>query len=564
MIYHWVLKPSPSKEIVEKLQKELNLSETSATLLAQRGVSNYEQAKQFFRPSLDDLINPFLMKDMQKAVERIFKAIERKEKILIYGDYDVDGTTAVSLMLLYLQQFTDNIEPYIPDRYSEGYGVSFQGIDYAFKHNFSLIIALDCGIKSVDKVLYAKQKSIDFIICDHHRPSEVLPEAIAILNPKQTDCPYPYKELCGCGIGFKLAQAINQQKGNPFSHIKGLLDLVAVAIGADIVPITGENRTLMYFGLQVLNENPSVGIKALLGVEKKQVQVVDVVFGLSPRINAAGRIEHGMFAVKLLTEKSYDRAIEKAKEIENFNNERKELDSNIAQEALFQIEENKEENRCSSVVYNEFWHKGVIGIVASRLIETYYRPTIVFTKSGEKLAGSVRSVQDFDVYEALEQCSEYIDQFGGHKYAAGLTILPKNYLPFKEKFEQVVSQTLPKSLQIPKITIDTELPLQKINSKLFSIIKQFEPFGPENMTPIFFAKNVVDTGFAKTIGKDEKHLRLNLKDFNGSQFFTAIGFGLGHKLPLVTSGKPFEIAYSLEENQWNGNTSIQLKIRDIR
>ena len=277
------------------------------------------------------------MKDMQKAVERIFKAIERKEKILIYGDYDVDGTTAVSLMLLYLQQFTDNIEPYIPDRYSEGYGVSFQGIDYAFKHNFSLIIALDCGIKSVDKVLYAKQKSIDFIICDHHRPSEVLPEAIAILNPKQTDCPYPYKELCGCGIGFKLAQAINQQKGNPFSHIKGLLDLVAVAIGADIVPITGENRTLMYFGLQVLNENPSVGIKALLGVEKKQVQVVDVVFGLSPRINAAGRIEHGMFAVKLLTEKSYDRAIEKAKEIENFNNERKELDSNIAQEALFPV-----------------------------------------------------------------------------------------------------------------------------------------------------------------------------------------------------------------------------------
>lgn len=560
----WIFKNKPNVEVVDKLRKELNINETLAILLAQRGITDFDKAKQFFRPSFADLHNPFLMKDMEKAVSRIEKALENQEKILIFGDYDVDGTTAVSLMYLFLKEFTSHLEPYIPDRYTEGYGISFQGIDYAATNGFSLIIALDCGIKSVAEIAYAKEKNIDFIVCDHHLPSETLPDAVAILNPKQTDCAYPYKELCGCGVGFKLVQALNARMKNPFERIVHFLDLVAVAIAADIVPMTGENRVLMHFGLEILNTNPTVGLKALLGIDTKPVQVVDVVFGLAPRINSAGRIEHGLFAVKLLTEKSYSKALEKTKEINLFNNERKELDTLIAKDALLQIKNNGEENRFSTVVYDASWHKGVIGIVASRLIETYYRPTVVFTKSGEKLAASVRSVQGFDVYEALEQCALYIEQFGGHKYAAGLTVKPENYLPFKEKFEEVVSQTLPEDLQKPKITIDVALPLEKITPKMFAILKQFEPFGPQNMNPIFYASNVIDTGFAKCIGKDENHLRLTLKDANGKQFFTATGFGLGHKLSLVKSGKPFEIVYSIEENHWNGNVSLQLKVRDLR
>lgn len=560
----WIFKNKPNAEVVDKLRKELNINETLAILLVQRGITDFDKAKQFFRPSFADLHNPFLMKDMEKAVSRIEKALENQEKILIFGDYDVDGTTAVSLMYLFLKEFTPHLEPYIPDRYTEGYGISFQGIDYAATNGFSLIIALDCGIKSVAEIAYAKEKNIDFIVCDHHLPSEILPDAVAILNPKQTDCAYPYKELCGCGVGFKLVQALNARMKNPFERIVPFLDLVAVAIAADIVPMTGENRVLMHFGLEILNTNPTVGLKALLGIDTKPVQVVDVVFGLAPRINSAGRIEHGLFAVKLLTEKSYSKALEKTKEINLFNNERKELDTLIAKDALLQIKNNGEENRFSTVVYDASWHKGVIGIVASRLIETYYRPTVVFTKSGEKLAASVRSVQGFDVYEALEQCALYIEQFGGHKYAAGLTVKPENYLPFKEKFEEVVSQTLPEDLQKPKITIDVALPLEKITPKMFAILKQFEPFGPQNMNPIFYASNVIDTGFAKCIGKDENHLRLTLKDADGKQFFTATGFGLGHKLSLVKSGKPFEIVYSIEENHWNGNVSLQLKVRDLR
>ncbi|GET45307.1 single-stranded-DNA-specific exonuclease RecJ [Capnocytophaga felis] len=564
MIHHWIFKPQPPSEIVKKLQKELNLSEIPATLLAQRGIFDFEQAKTFFRPSLSDLHNPFLMKDMEKAVQRVLRAFEKQEKILIYGDYDVDGTTAVSLMYLYLKQFTHKLAAYIPDRYTEGYGVSFQGVDYASENGFSLIIALDCGIKDIEKVQYASEKGIDFIICDHHRPSQVIPKAIAVLNPKQTDCNYPYKELCGCGVGFKLVQAINKTLKNPFEQIQPLLDLVAVAIGADIVPVTGENRVMLHYGLEILNKNPSVGLTVLLGMEGKPVQMMDIVFGLAPKINSAGRIEHGMFAVKLLTESSYSQAIAKAKQIETFNGERKELDATIEQEALNQIQANGEEEKSATVVYAPHWHKGVIGIVASRLIETYYRPTVVFTKSGEKYAASARSVQGFDIYEALEQCSEHIEQFGGHKYAAGLTILPEKYSLFKQKFEEVIAKTLPKELKSPKITIDTKLPLEKINQKMFNILKQFEPFGPQNMPPIFYAKNVIDTGFAKQIGKDNSHLRLTLKDFNGKNFFPAVGFNLGHKLELVKSGKPFEIVYSIEENHWNGNTSLQLKVRDIR
>ncbi|MDO4782808.1 MAG: single-stranded-DNA-specific exonuclease RecJ [Capnocytophaga felis] len=564
MIHHWIFKPQPPAEIVKKLQKELNLSEIPATLLAQRGIFDFEQAKTFFRPSLSDLHNPFLMKDMEKAVQRVLRAFEKQEKILIYGDYDVDGTTAVSLMYLYLKQFTYKLTSYIPDRYTEGYGISFQGVDYASENGFSLIIALDCGIKDVDKVQYASEKGIDFIICDHHRPSQVIPKAVAVLNPKQTDCNYPYKELCGCGVGFKLVQAINKTLKNSFEQIHFLLDLVAVAIGADIVPVTGENRVMLHYGLQILNKNPSVGLTVLLGMEGKPVQMMDIVFGLAPKINSAGRIEHGMFAVKLLTESSHSQAIAKAKQIETFNGERKELDATIEQEALNQIQANGEEEKSATVVYAPHWHKGVIGIVASRLIETYYRPTVVFTKSGEKYAASARSVQGFDIYEALEQCSEHIEQFGGHKYAAGLTILPEKYSLFKQKFEEVIAKTLPEELKSPKITIDTKLPLEKINPKMFNVLKQFEPFGPQNMPPIFYAKNVIDTGFAKQIGKDNSHLRLTLKDFNGKNFFPAVGFNLGHKLELVKSGKPFEIIYSIEENHWNGNTTLQLKVRDIR
>ncbi|MDO4228371.1 MAG: single-stranded-DNA-specific exonuclease RecJ [Capnocytophaga sp.] len=563
MNYTWIFKQSPAKEIVTSLQKELNISETIATLLAQRGITTFDEAKLFFRPSLGDLHDPFLMKDMEKAVQRIQKAIENQENILIYGDYDVDGTTAVSLMYLFLKQFTHNIAFYIPDRYSEGYGISFQGIDYAFDNGFSLIIALDCGIKAIDKVAYSNEKGIDFIICDHHLPSEVIPDAVAILNPKQVDCSYPYKELCGCGVGFKLIQALNAGWGYTFEEILPFLDLVATAIAADIVPLTGENRVLMYFGLQVLNENPRNGLKSLLAVDKP-VQVSDVVFRLAPRINAAGRIEHGKFAVKLLTEIDENKAIEKAKTIEIFNTERKDLDQTIANEALNQIKKNNEENRFTTVVYDPSWHKGVIGIVASRLIETYYRPTLVFTKSGDKYAASARSVSGFDVYEALEQCAEYIEQFGGHKYAAGLTLLPEKYTLFKEKFEQVVSQTIAPELLEPKITIDTMLPLEWITDKMFHIIKQFEPFGPQNMTPIFYAENVIDTGVAKIIGKDEKHLRLTLKELGGNQFFTATAFNMGHLLSFIKQGIPFKIAYSIEENFWNGKSYLQLIIRDIK
>lgn len=564
MVYDWSFKSNPDIKIVKKLQKELNISEIPAILLAQRGISSFEEAKKFFRPALDHMHSPFLMKDMQKAVNRVLEAIENNEKILIFGDYDVDGTTAVSLMYLYLKQLTSHIENYIPDRYTEGYGVSFQGIDYAYANGFSLIIALDCGIKSVEEIAYANQKNIDFVICDHHLPADKLPEAIAILDPKQADCQYPYKELCGCAVGFKLIHALQIQQGKPFEQIQHFLDFVAVAIGADIVPITGENRVLMHYGLKMLNTSPAKGFLALMGEKKKPIEVTDVVFGLAPLINAAGRIEHGMFAVELLIEKSLEQAVKKAKEIELFNLERKELDENITQEALFLIRQNQEENRKTTVVYDQSWHKGVIGIVASRLIENYYRPTIVFTKSGDKLAASARSVQHFDIYQALEQCSEHIEQFGGHKFAAGLSLLPEKYTLFKEKFEQVVAQTLQEEWEIPKIMVDTELPLENISEKMFGIIKQFEPFGPQNLPPVFYAKNVVDTGNAKIIGQDFKHIRLTLKDLNGKKFFTAVGFNLAHKMPLVKSGKPFEILYSIEENHWNGNVTLQLKIRDLR
>jgi len=560
----WTIKPKPSEEKVKNLAKALNVEEFIASLLIQRGIETFEQAKQFFRPTLDDLHDPFLMKDMNKAVERIEKAIENQENILVFGDYDVDGTTAVSLVSSYLKSFYPNVATYIPDRYDEGYGVSFQGIDFADDNGFSLIIALDCGIKSIDHVAYAKERNIDFIICDHHRPGEFLPEAVAVLDPKREDCQYPYDELCGCGVGFKLIQALGSNRDQTIEDLVLYLDLVATAIAADIVPMTGENRVLAYFGLQVINANPRPGIKALTHqLKKKTLDITDVVFIIAPRINAAGRIKHGNHAVELLSEFNFEQAQQFASEIEQYNSDRKDLDKTITKEALQQIIQNQEETKFTTVVFQEDWHKGVIGIVASRLIETYYRPTLVFTKSGDKYAASARSVKGFDVYNALEACSEHLEQFGGHMYAAGMTLKEENYLAFKNAFEKVVQETIHPDHLTPEITVDAEINFTDITPKLTRILKQFEPFGPQNMTPIFLTKKIKDTGYAKTLGPEDEHLKLFVKQ-NNSEGLAAIGFGLGNKIELTRNQKEFDAIYCIDENEWNDKVSIQLRLKDIK
>ena len=559
----WTLKTTPNITTVQQLSKDLSIDDTLSKLLVQRGVSTFEEAKKFFRPSLEELHDPFLLKDMDLAVSRIEKAIASNENILIYGDYDVDGTTSVSLVASYLKTITTSISTYIPDRYDEGYGISYKGIDFAADNNFSLIIALDCGIKAIDKVAYATKKKVDFIICDHHKPGPKIPKAVAVLNPKRVDCSYPYDELCGCGVGFKLVQALASKRGQTIEDLTQYLDLVAIAIAADIVPITGENRVLTYFGLQVINSNPRNGIKAIIQeVHKKVLTITDVVFIIAPRINAAGRIKHGNAAVQLLTEANFDQALEFAKAINQYNTERRVLDAQITIEALLQIEENKEKEQFTSVVFNETWHKGVIGIVASRLIETYYRPTLVFTKSGNKLAASARSVKGFDVYEALEQCSEFIEQFGGHKYAAGLTLDPEMYTAFKNKFEEVVKNTIDRELLIPEITIDASLELSDISPKFFRILQQMGPFGPQNMKPVFSTTSVRDNGYGKTVGADKSHLKLNIIYGADKKTYNAIGFGLGNKMKFIQNN--FDIAYSLDENEWNGRTSLQLLLKDIK
>ncbi|PWK20423.1 single-stranded-DNA-specific exonuclease RecJ [Xanthomarina spongicola] len=560
----WTLKPKPEAKKLAHLKQSLQVDEVVATLLLQRGIETYEEAKTFFRPSLDHLHDPFLMKDMDKAVERIELALSKKENILVFGDYDVDGTSSVALMSTYLKTRTELVATYIPDRYDEGYGVSIKGIDFADDNDFSLIIALDCGVKAIDKVAYAKEKGIDFIICDHHRPGTNLPEAIAILDPKRDDCNYPFKELCGCGVGFKLIQALAFKEGKPIEELTEYLDLVATAIGADIVPIVGENRALAFLGLQVINTNPRPGIKAIINqVKKEELTITDVVFIVAPRINAAGRMKHGNYAVTLLSETDYDLAEQYAEEIETFNTDRREADQRITDEALQQIENNQEHEGFTTVVYHETWHKGVIGIVASRLIETYYRPTLVFTKSGDKLAASARSVSGFDVYNALEACSEHIEQFGGHKYAAGLTLKEENYEAFKQAFEDEVSRTIDKHLLVPEIKIDFKINLQQIDNKLWRILCQFAPFGPGNMTPIFMSEDIKDTGYGKCVGEDDKHLRMTVTQ-TGNEKIVCIGFNLGDKLELIENKKPFKIVYSIDENHWNGNVSLQLKLRDIR
>jgi len=561
----WKIKPEKNPQITSKLTRELGIEVTLAKLLVNRGIETFDQAKSFYRPNLSDLHNPFLMKDMDRAVERIEHAISENENILVYGDYDVDGTTSVSLLSSYLKTIQPNIATYIPDRYDEGCGISYKGIDYASDNDISLIIALDCGIKAVDKVAYAKEKGIDFIICDHHRPGNEIPKAVAVLDPKREDCAYPYKELCGCGVGFKLIQALASKRNQTIEDLTEYLDLVATAIAADIVPITGENRVLAYFGLQVINQRPRTGIKAMIQqIQKKTLTITDVVFIIAPRINAAGRIKHGNYAVELLTELDFDKAVSFASEIEKNNNFRKDLDKSITQEALQQIEENKEQQNYSTVVYNENWHKGVIGIVASRLIETYYKPTLVFTKSGEKLAASARSVKGFDVYNALEQCSEFIEQFGGHKYAAGLTLKQEDYENFKARFEEVVKQTLPEELRTPEISIDAEISLSEVTPKFYRIINQLAPFGPQNMKPVFMSSGLRDNGYGKKVGDDQSHLKLNIIEGANQKTYNAIGFSMGNKHRLIQNGNPFKAVFNIDENHWNGHTSLQLLLKDLQ
>ncbi len=561
----WNLKALPESDKVKHLQKVLGVEKAIASLLVQRGIETFEAAKNFFRPDIKHLHNPFLMKGMKQAVNRIETAIRDQENIMVYGDYDVDGTTSVALMSSYLKTRTPQIVSYIPDRYTEGYGVSYEGIDFAADNDISLIIALDCGIKAVDKVAYATEKNIDFIICDHHRPGDKVPEAVAVLDPKQEDCNYPYKELCGCGVGFKLIQAIEEKRGNTVETLLPYLDLVATAIGADIVPITGENRILAYHGLHVINTLPRNGFKAIIAQTKKEsLTITDVVFIIAPRINAAGRMKHGLHAVQLLTEENLEQALMYAQEIEQFNTDRRDTDKSITEEALHIIKETNEQERFTTVVYQENWHKGVIGIVASRLTETYYRPTLVFTKSGEKLAASARSVKGFDVYNALEACTEHIEQFGGHKYAAGLTLEQKNYESFKEKFEQVVAESIDKRLLTPEITADLEIDLNEIAPKFYRILKQFAPFGPGNMAPLFLSRNLKDTGYAKPVGTDAQHLKCTVKQEQNPQFINAIGFGLGDKLDRIKEKPTFDALYNIDENHWNGNVSLQLKLKDLR
>ena len=560
----WVEIPLKQADLVSKLQQDLQLDEVLCRLLVNRGISRFETAREFFRPDLAHLHDPFLMKDMELAVLRIEKAIAKGEKILIFGDYDVDGTTAVALVYQFFKAIHSEIDFYIPDRYAEGYGISFKGIDFAEANGFSLIIALDCGIKSIDKVAYAQAKGIDFIICDHHLPGDQLPEAVAVLDPKRPDCDYPFKELAGCGIGFKLIQAYSQKNDLPFDNLVAYLDLVAVSIAADIVPVNGENRTLAWYGLKRLNENPCPGMAALMDISgrKEQYSLSDAVFQLGPRINAAGRIADAKNAVQLLISITKEEALAKAKLIELNNEERRGHDSDITEQALAMIGGNASLiKRKSTVVYHEKWHKGVIGIVASRLTETYYRPTVVLTQSNGVVAGSARSVMGFDLYEALSACSELLEQFGGHKYAAGLTMKTENVPAFQERFEEVVAASITEELLTQEIKIDATLRLEQIDGKFFRILNQMEPHGPENMSPVFLSKNVYTYGTASIVG--EKHLKLKIRQ-GDSAYFDCIGFGLASFCDDLNRGLPFDICYSVEENIWKDRRNIQLKIRDIR
>lgn len=572
----WKLNEQASAADIKRLSGELNnLDPTLTNILLQRKIDSFDKAKAFFRPSLDGIHDPFLMKDMDKAVERLQKAIENKESILIYGDYDVDGTTSVSLVYSYLNNFyptktndSYGLEYYIPDRYQEGYGISYKGIEYAADNDFTLIIALDCGIKAIEKVDFASEKGVDFIICDHHRPGDNIPNAVAVLDQKRKDCNYPYKELSGCGVGFKLMQAWTQKEGKDDSKLMEYMDLLAVSTCADIVPITGENRIFVYYGLKVINQNPRLGIKTMLELAKKENELTttDIVFTIAPRINAAGRIETGKRAVEMLVEETSKKALEFGNHINELNTDRKDLDKAITLEALKMIDDDKLlQQKKSAVLFKEDWHKGVIGIVASRVIETYYRPTIILTESNGMATGSARSVDGFDVYNAIDCCSDLLEQFGGHMYAAGMSMKIENVAAFTEKFEKVVSEQITEDQLIPKIDIDAKLTLAQINSKFNGVLKQFDPSGPVNMRPVFMSENVFITNNSRKIGGDKTHLRLEVfQEENPSHTFNCIGFGLGHILDELDEGMPCSIVYNIEENHWRGNTTIQLHLKDIK
>ena len=568
----WKIKEDGNKEQIAQLKKDLVIPEIIAKLLVERGITTFDAAKKFFRPSLESLHDPFLMEDMQKAVDRINEAIDKGQRILIYGDYDVDGTTSVALMYSFLNRFTENIEFYQPDRYTEGYGVSMKSIEYANSKKINLIIALDCGIKAVDKVEKANEYGIDFIICDHHRPGQISPDALAILNPKKSTCSYPYDELCGCGIGLKLAQAIAITRDEDEETWKELLDLVAIAIAADIVPMTGENRILAYHGLKRVNENPRIGIATILELAHKKVDltITDLVFKLAPRINAAGRIASATKAVELLLSKDETSSKEWSETINTYNDQRRELDAAITEEALKMVSED-DEAKTSTVVFQKDWHKGVVGIVASRLIETYYKPTIVLCGNDGMATGSARSVKGFDVHDAIEQCSDLLEQFGGHKYAAGLSLKIENLEAFRKRFEEVVSKTITKEQQTREIGIDGTLTTEDIKPskqgdvfpKLYRLIEQFAPFGPGNMKPTFIMKNLYDNkGWSRIVG--EKHLKISAKQKGINIPLNGIAFGLGQKLSITENEKPFQAVFSLDKNFYNDRYTLQLMVKDIK
>ena len=566
---NWVIKATGNEETITSLASELGVDRPIAQLLIQRNIHTYKEARDFFRPDLANLHDPFLMKDMDVAIQRIQEAIQEGEKVMIYGDYDVDGTTAVALVYSYFKEHFKDIDYYIPDRYGEGYGISLKGIDYAAQGGFSLIIALDCGIKAVDKVNYAREKGVEFIICDHHNPGDEIPSAVAVLDPKQEGCPYPFKDLSGCGVGLKLVQAFGIKTGLDANKIYDSLDLVVVSIASDIVPITGENRILAHFGLKKLNDDPSIGMKAIkevAGIDRKGITIEDIVFKIGPRINAAGRMESGKKSVDLLVcDKRTDARII-SKKIDIFNLDRRNIDTEITRQAIDMIQSDASlKERNSTVLYNPDWHKGVIGIVASRLLDHFYKPTVILTKSNGLVTGSARSVNGFDLYGAIESCNDLLENFGGHKYAAGLTMKVQNLPKFRERFEKIVSETIDPEQLIPVVEIDTELQLTDITEKFFRIIKQFEPFGPGNISPVFLSENVVDNGYGRTVGNNGEHLKLTLiQEEHPFKVFPAIGFHQGSYFGKINKGAPFDICYQLMENEYRGKVNLQINLLDMK
>jgi single-stranded-DNA-specific exonuclease len=563
----WKIKENGLSENVRKMAEELGVNPVVATLLVQRDITTFEQAKAFFRPELSMLYDPFLMNDMEKAVQRLQTAIQGGEKILVYGDYDVDGTTSVSMMYSFINSIHQKVDYYIPDRYSEGYGISFKGIDYAIDHEITLVIALDCGIKANDKVDYANEHRIDLIICDHHTPGDQLPAALAVLNPERKDSEYPFKDLSGCGVGFKLLQAFALRNNIAFETVLEYIDLVAVSIASDIVPLVDENRILAHYGLKKLNCNPSVGLKAIIaiaGLEGKEITIDDIVFKIGPRINAAGRIESGNQAVELLVSKKQPEAAVLCEKIDSHNQTRRNIDKIITEEALHEIA-GADKYKYSTVLFNPGWHKGVVGIVASRLIENYYRPTVILTESNGHATGSARSIPGFDLYKAITECADLLESYGGHMYAAGITLKTENVQRFRDRFEEVVRNTILPELLIPQVEIDAELNFKDITPKFFRVLKQFEPFGPENTNPVFFAENVSDSGYSRLVGTDEEHIQLGLiQEEQPFNVFRAIAFNQASRLNRIKKGTSFDIAYTLFENNFRGMSSIQLNIKDIK